>query len=464
MLRVVSGNGQPRRDIGWAEAGVGRVVPQHGGALRVASDFVGDFGLIDGLRVAHELGRDGHVGHADFVAVIPGGRTAQRKQEHGGDARLILAQARGDAPLVVIAQHPVGPTPRGLHRFVFIHHRAHALRIPGRANEMKVEGEVALVAHATRQWVTAVVIHESRIGQVDFAHQDALLTCRRVLVEQAAHGTDDAMHFRLISGVDMIEAEDGRAAAPVRVGWLVTQGGVLDHEPDDVHTEAVDAALEPDAHFAQHGLKHGRVSVVEFGLVAVELVQIVLARCGIQRPGGAAKVGEPVVGWAAIGSGVAPDVPVALWIRAAGAALHKPGVLVGGVVGHKVEQHLHVAGVCAVQQLREVIDRAEDGFNAGVVGHVVAEIVHGRGVDGREPEGVDVNALEVIEALDNALQIADAIAGAILKRARVDLVNDGLLPPAQCARCVHAQAPWVAGLRHRADCRHSDDGCKLVAR
>ncbi len=54
-------------------------------------------------------GGDGDVGHAELVAVVERGRAAQREQQHGGGARLLGADARGEARLVVVAEHVVGP-------------------------------------------------------------------------------------------------------------------------------------------------------------------------------------------------------------------------------------------------------------------------------------------------------------------------------------------------------------------
>ena len=40
-----------------------------------------------------------------------------------------------------------------------------------------------------------------------------------------------------------------------------------------------------------------------------------------------------------------------------------------------------------------------------------------------------MNTLEVVEALKDAWQVANAVAIAVLERARVNLVDDGFLPP-----------------------------------
>ena len=74
-----------------------------------------------------------------------------------------------------------------------------------------------------------------------------------------------------------------------------------------------------------------------------------------------------------------------------------------------------------------------DGF---VVGDVVSEIdLRGR-VDRAQPDRVHAQRLHVVEALRDALQVADARAVAILEAARIDFVDEGVFPPRLGAPCV----------------------------
>ena len=77
----------------------------------------------------------------------------------------------------------------------------------------------------------------------------------------------------------------------------------------------------------------------------------------------------------------------------------------------------------------EVGERAEDRIDVAVVGDVVAEVGHGRGVEGRDPDGVDAEGGEVVEAGEDAGEVADAVAVRVLKGARIDLIDDAVLPP-----------------------------------
>ncbi len=52
-------------------------------------------------------------------------------------------------------------------------------------------------------------------------------------------------------------------------------------------------------------------------------------------------------------------------------------MLVGGVVGHEIENQLKAAFMDGRKQLVEVGQGAEDGIDVAVVGDVVAEISHG---------------------------------------------------------------------------------------
>ncbi len=105
------------------------------------------------------------------------------------------------------------------------------------------------------------------------------------------------------------------------------------------------------------------------------------------------------------------------------------GCLLGGVVEHHVEQDADVVVARGGEQAVEVGEGAVLGVDGGVAGDVVAEVDLGRGVHGRDPDGVDAEGLEVGEALSDAVEVADAVVICVLKAARVDLVDDGVVIP-----------------------------------
>src|SRR5690606_6259915 len=67
--------------------------------------------------------------------------------------------------------------------------------------------------------------------------------------------------------------------------------------------------------------------------------------------------------------------------------------------------------------------------HAAVVGDVVAVVVHRRREERRHPDDVDPQPREVVEALEHAAQVADAVAVGVGEGAQVDLVADRPAPP-----------------------------------
>jgi hypothetical protein len=80
-------------------------------------------------------------------------------------------------------------------------------------------------------------------------------------------------------------------------------------------------------------------------------------------------------------------------------------------------------------QMVEIRKRPEFGCRVLVIGNVVAIVVHRRLEDRRKPDDVDPERLEVIKLAGDARDIADAVAVAVGKAARVDLVYGRSVPP-----------------------------------
>ena len=77
----------------------------------------------------------------------------------------------------------------------------------------------------------------------------------------------------------------GVAVVVELVGREVGEGGVLRDEGDDVHAEAVDAFVEPEAHEAVDLFADLGIVPVEVGLFYGEVVEVVLAGGGVELPG-----------------------------------------------------------------------------------------------------------------------------------------------------------------------------------
>ena len=97
---------------------------------------------------------------------------------------------------------------------------------------------------------------------------------------------------------------------PIGVGRLIPKQLILEHQPDDIDSESVHPAVQPEAHMVQHRRQYSGIAVVEFGLLRHELMQVILPGVFIKRPSRTAKETQPVVGWSAVWSRVAPDIPI----------------------------------------------------------------------------------------------------------------------------------------------------------
>src|SRR6478735_3508865 len=109
-------------------------------------------------------------------------------------------------------------------------------------------------------------------------------------------------------------------------------------------------------------------------------------------------------------------------------------MLVAGVVDDEVHDDLDAAVVERRDDLVEVLEGAEERIDVLVVADVVAVVVLRAAVHRREPHDVHAELDEMVDALQHAAQVADAVAVGVLERPRVDLVDDGPRPPGRRRR------------------------------
>ena len=196
-----------------------------------------------------------------------------------------------------------------------------------------------------------------------------------------------------------------------------------------VEPEAVHPALEPEAHGLEQRILHRRIVEVEIGLLDQEVVQVILPPHPVPFPRRAAEDRGPVVGRRAVRVGIGPDIPVRPRIAPACAALDEPRMLLRGVAQHLVDDDLEPLPVRLCHQRVEIPERAEERLDIGVVRHVVAHVGHGRGKDRREPDRIGPELRDMPEPAGDAGQIAHPVAGAVLKRAGIDLIDHAAAPP-----------------------------------
>ena len=213
-------------------------------------------------------------------------------------------------------------------------------------------------------------------------------------------------------------------------GQVLAVGALLGVEVRHrVQPEAVDAQVQPEAQGGDDLLLDRRVLVVEVRLVGEEAVPVVLLAHRVEGPVGRLGVDEDDPRVLVLLVVVGPDVVVAVRSVRVAAGLLEPRVLVAGVVHDEVDDDAHAALVRGVDELDEVGEVAELGQDGGVVGDVVAAVAQ-RGVEERrQPEAVDAQPLQIVQLGGDALEVADAVAVAVLEGADQDLVEDGALEP-----------------------------------
>jgi hypothetical protein len=100
------------------------------------------------------------------------------------------------------------------------------------------------------------------------------------------------------------------------------------------------------------------------------------------------------------------------------------------VVGHEVDDHAEPQLVSPGEEGVEVRERAEQRVDVAVVADVVARVALRRRVERREPERVHSQVREVLQTGGDARQVPDAVAVGVGPRAGIDLIDDGVAPPA----------------------------------
>ena len=95
----------------------------------------------------------------------------------------------------------------------------------------------------------------------------------------------------------------------------------------------------------------------------------------------------------------------------------------------QVKDDAHAALVDFIDQLKGIIHRAKFRRDVLVIGNVVPKIRLRRGEEGRAPNGLESQVSNVIQLLNDALNVAYAVAIAVHERARIDVIDACLVIP-----------------------------------
>ena len=183
--------------------------------------------------------------------------------------------------------------------------------------------------------------------------------------------------------------------------------------------EAVHAALDPEAHHVLHRRHDLRVAPVEVGLLGIEGVQVPAPARSVAVHAGPPKADDPVV-----------RRPVAR-----SAQMYQSGCSRNHGCSIDVWQGTRSISTRSPRSWAAATSRSKSSsvpktrVDVRVVGDVVAEVGQRRRVDGREPERVHAQPREVVEPLPDARAGPRRRRRRVLERARIDLVDDPVLPP-----------------------------------
>ena len=178
---------------------------------------------------------------------------------------------------------------------------------------------------------------------------------------------------------------------------------MLAEQRDHVDPEAVDAAPEPEAQHVAHGGAHRRIGPVEVRLLLQERVEVELPRRRVPLPGTAAERGHVPVRRGAVRRADRARRTSRASVTAATSATPRTRDA-GRRCGWARSPAAASCRVRAAKPLRpvEVGEAAEERVDVRVVGDVVAEVGHRRAEDRRQPDRVDAQPLEVVQAVEDA--------------------------------------------------------------
>ena len=126
---------------------------------------------------------------------------------------------------------------------------------------------------------------------------------------------------------------------------------------------------------------------------------------------------------------IRPYIAVGILVAFGLAATAEPGVLLAGMARNEVEDHMHTALMCGVEQCDEVFVGAVARRHLLVVAHVIAGVLERRFEARVQPDGVAAEILDIVQFRGDSGDVADAVSVGIGEGLRIDLVEHGIGEP-----------------------------------
>ena len=160
-------------------------------------------------------------------------------------------------------------------------------------------------------------------------------------------------------------------------------------------------------------------------------MQIILLPFFAPCPGTAAKDGAPVRRRCAVRLSVTPDVPVAVFTIPGTGRIHKPRVLIRGMVIYQIHYDTYIPAPRLSDKPFHIGHAAISRVNAREIRDIITVIHHGRGVYRRQPDSPRPQFLQVVQFSRDTVQVTCAAARGIKETLGIYLIDIGFLPPFQ---------------------------------
>jgi hypothetical protein len=117
-------------------------------------------------------------------------------------------------------------------------------------------------------------------------------------------------------------------------------------------------------------------------------------------------------------------------------------VLVGRVVDHQLGDDLHAADVSRIDECAQIGHGAVIRMDPAVISDIIPVVAARRWIKGQQPDCIHAEICNVVDLLQGAAEVADAVTIGVEKRLDVQLVDRRVLVPQRIARRV--LAPFAA--------------------
>ena len=397
--------------------------------------------------------------HAQLLALVNVGCSPETVNHRGQHLRrlfpisALVAKAGHHSRLIMVAPEHRIPGVMLCHAF-----------LPGKQDILQF-----LEIH--RHQYPLLISHEIHFQMVEIEHHGQFLSVLVRIVEAVFHGGGRHLPHRYDPGV---RAESSRVQLPqilVDVGAICVEPPsvslkivlelALADEVDHVEPKSFDSLCHPEADELLHFPAHLRIIPVQIRLGYIEEMQIVFVKFFHILPGAPSELALPV-GRRDTRRLAFPENVEILVLLIPRQSLLKPLMTVGGVIEHHI-QHDADAALCGLRHhLLKVFHSPVAGINPIVIFHIVSVVPLGRHEEGRQPDIIHTQLLNVIQLPDYAPQISKSVPIAVAKGLGINLIHHALSEICHMLLLSVTQKLQSPSGRQKLPCRYDNQYVRLI--